>query len=225
MKAMKLTPVLMLASHLMCTSLPAQSVAGITTKFEKDASLTPEQVQSVLRLARECGLAEPVEIAIGHTLPLARRFITIKGKEKIDGRRVSLEVVHVYYSKWADLPRRERAKQDQDFWVNPPYLLKFNFVTFPEGSKPSRVAVSVGISLEVVDKILDHIATGKLRFQDGRVEPRLCAFSGSELSALSYDKRQREYVVSFGSPTSCQARVKLVDDGLLVTWGPEFIVY
>jgi hypothetical protein len=225
MKAIKFAAVVVLASNIMFTCSPAQSAAGVTTRFEKDASLTPEQVQFVLRLARECGLSEPVEITIGRTIPLLRRYVTIKGKEKIDGRRVSFEVVDVYYSKWVNFPRLENAKGDQDFWVYPPYLLKSNFVTFPPGSKPSRVAVSEDISLEVVDRILKDIATGKLRFKDSRDQSRLGGFSASELSALSYDKTQREYVVSFGSPTSCRVRVKLLADGLLVTWGPEFIVY
>src|SRR5580765_5630784 len=170
MKAVKLAAVVALASNIACAWVSAQSAAEVTTKFEKDASLTPEQVEFVLRLAHDCGLSEPVEISIGRTLPLTRRFIAIKGREKIDGRRVSLEVVHVYYSKWANLPRHDKAKGDQDFWVNPPYVLRSNFVTFPQGSKPSRVSVSEDISLEVVDKILDYIAAGKLRFQDRQPE-------------------------------------------------------
>src|SRR5258708_15592386 len=44
----------------------------VTTKFEKNATLTDQQLRSVIQLARECGLTEPAEVSIGHTRPLNR---------------------------------------------------------------------------------------------------------------------------------------------------------
>ena len=78
-------------ARLESVSLSQDLGPAVRTRFEKDASLTDQQVQVVIQLAKTCGLTNPVEITVGHTRPLARPFLVVKGEERRTGERSSYE--------------------------------------------------------------------------------------------------------------------------------------
>jgi hypothetical protein len=151
---------------LVCARANGQVSATITSKFEKDAALTSDQVKSVLQLASECGLSEPAEISIGHTRPLFRRYVWVKGKERVSGKRIQYDMVYVYYSVWAKLPKDAKAKQLGDFWVNPPFVSTIEIAEIQLGGKPVRVGMSHDINIETAERIFGSFAEGKVRYKD-----------------------------------------------------------
>src|SRR5262245_12467899 len=62
----------LLQRHVIALRPSAAGKGEVVTNFAKDSTLTAEQVQTVLQLAKDCGLADPVEVSIGRTQPLNR---------------------------------------------------------------------------------------------------------------------------------------------------------
>ena len=208
---------------LACSRGYGQASATITTKFEKDATLTTEQVQSVLQLASECGLSEPTEIAIGHTRPLNRRFVFVKGKERVSGNRISYDEVCVFYSVWAKLPKDAKAKQLNDFWVNPPYLSTFEFAEIQVAGKPVRVQMPSDIGVETAEHIFGAFAERKVRFKDKPDKWTLDMVASAKPRTLSYLKELNQYSLVFEH--GVVARVKLSGKEVVITENPTMVTY
>src|SRR6266700_3204444 len=139
---------------VMCGWIHAQVVSEeVKTKFEKDTSLTTEQVNSVIKLMKECGMSEPVQISIGHTRPFNRRFVSVTSAERIAGRSVSYDCAVVYYSAWANTPKSPKARQLSDFWVNPPYFVRLHFAEIAVKGKTNRVEVSETVTPELAERV------------------------------------------------------------------------
>jgi hypothetical protein len=218
---------ILLGFGMQCPSSHAQGVAaGITTNFAKDATLTPEQVQTVLELARECGLAEPTEVTTRRTHPLNRRFVVVRGKDHTDGRRSFYEQVDVWFSQWEKaVSDGTDVKKRGEFRVVPPYVVKTQFATFEVGGRTVTVQMADDtISLEVADRILSAFATKKIRFERSPlVDMDKPTFR--QPTWFGYDQRTKEYIMYFGSIWSCEARCKLIGGEVVVTSGPTDVVY
>jgi len=115
-------------------------------QVRKDTSLTSEQVQSVLKLARECGMSEPSEISIGRIRPTNRRLILVKGKERVSGRRSSYDQVYVYYSAWVQF-RKDLKRNSARFLGEPALRGDFEFAEIQHLGKPIKVRMSQEISI------------------------------------------------------------------------------
>ena len=220
MKARTITLLAMLVvqtARLGSVSVSQDLGPAVRTRFEKDASLTDQQVQTVIQLAKTCGLTNPVEITVGHTRPLARPFLVVKGEERRTGQRSLYERVDVWFSKWTPTLPRRNPKELGDFWVEPPYLVGFQFISCQVEGKPVTVQVSDEVTVEVAVKILSAFAEKKVQHPSNvLVDLEMETAPLTEPKRLTFDRRLKEYEVYFGTGLNHAFSCKLIGDDVVV---------
>ncbi len=87
--------------------------------YTRSAELTEAEEQSVIQLAKRCGINNIAKISTYFLRPSSDRGITVESVEEIDGRNVSCKALRVVYNKWSpqnDGPR-DTDTQLGDFWA------------------------------------------------------------------------------------------------------------
>ena len=128
--------------------------------FKRDyvdhAKLSVEEEKKVIALAYKCGLEEPViKISTHNMFPSPFKGIRIEGKEKIDGRQVSTQILSVSNRDWLEPGAKPRKNQISmgKFWAGKPYEQK-KIILNVKG-KQYRASSIQGLSPEESEMILN----------------------------------------------------------------------
>jgi hypothetical protein len=148
---------------------------SLTFNYIDDARLTPDQIQTVLELAKTCGLKSPAVIGTTVTLPSPVRLVTVQSAERTDGRKTTFDTVTIHYSdsdsskdKWKKQPT---SKCLGDFYVNPPYLTTSSYILFTINNKTVPLTFDEHIPLPLADKMLKCFETGAIEFATNAPNP------------------------------------------------------
>lgn len=174
----------------LCSLLPITNHAqttntnSITFNYIDDAKLTPNQVETVLTLAKGCGLKSPAVIGTGKTLPFAARFVYVQSAERTNHRKTTFDSVSINYSEWSKgkWKKQAGAKYLGDFWVNPPYLDTNSFALFQINNRPVNLQFDENIPLPLADKMLKCFEDGKIEF--ATTAPNLIQITKEQLQNL-----------------------------------------
>jgi hypothetical protein len=222
----KLSARIALILGLTCAWTSAQDVIeGVRTNFNKDATLAPDQVRSVIQLAKECGMSEFGEIGTRAIQPYNFFYAYVKTKERTIGRRSAYDQMDVYYSGWKGFIKLEKARQVNDFWVNPPFTVTFQFAEVTVKGKSYKVRMPDEISLGVAERIFGAFVDRRLGFEKKPDRWDLEDVESWKPGALQYDREKEEYTVHFYEPFQRIARVKLVGESIILTQGPSLVVH
>lgn len=151
---------------------PTNSLAGVTTSFVEDGVLTADEVAAVVNLAELGGVSQVAKVTTLHYRPSRVRGIRVIGAEKVDGRKVIFQTLEVYREGWSYKAKPAdpiRSKSIGQFWIESPSPPPVDILTRFETSKGEvRIYLDPGIPLPVADKIINAVASGKIRY-DGEV--------------------------------------------------------
>src|ERR1041384_8658937 len=87
-----------------CSSFPParqDKVPGVQIHFEPGVTLTARQVETVLRLVRQCGLNGPSELRTGALLPTRDCAILVRNADRRQDRKISYDEVWVRFGPWS----------------------------------------------------------------------------------------------------------------------------
>jgi hypothetical protein len=147
------------------------TVTGLQTHFESGA-LSDKELATVIRLAKQCGISNAVEVDTVYYLPTQDRGIEVRGAENIRGRKISFVTVNIDREKWSGKETRRQSKVLKsigEFWVSS-YGVRTNvFTTFSVNGGRIRVRLSEDIPLPIADKIIDAFVARKIRLSSGSI--------------------------------------------------------
>jgi hypothetical protein len=149
------------------------STNSITFNYIDNARLTPDQIQTVLELAKICGLKSPAVIGTTIALPTAVRLVTVQSAERTDGRKTTFDTVTIHYSGSSEDKSKKQttSKCLGDFWVNPPYLTTSSYTLFTINNKTVPLTFDEHIPLPLADKMLKCFEAGAIEFTTNAPNP------------------------------------------------------
>ena len=138
----------------------------VKTKFESGLRLTPDQLKTVLSLARRCGITNIASVESFRFIPVPIPRIRVESAEEKRGRRVLINVLNMKFSAWNDETEiHPKAKRLRGFWVDPPYVEIQISTLFKINGLLAKVYVDKVITIEVADKIMEAFAKKAVRFK------------------------------------------------------------
>src|SRR5882672_8966023 len=128
--------------------------AGIKLSYIRDATLNAGELQQVLSLAWQAGITNVGEVITGHGLPGLSKEITVKSKERLDGRNISYERIHVGKTGWTGFMKPAGARQSGDFWLDASQKYATLERTYELGGTTRRIAIGKGVDAAFADKVI-----------------------------------------------------------------------
>ncbi len=142
------------------------SVASIRTNFIADAVLSADEIGTVSRLAKTCGIDQVVEIRTFHIAPTIVRGIEAIGADHVQGRTVTYETLEVFRDGWSVKSRptgQLQAVSLGHFWAEGlgiPQTHERTLFTTAKGT--IRVHLQPGLPLDMADKIIKAVTSGQI---------------------------------------------------------------
>jgi hypothetical protein len=135
----------------------------IHTNFVSDAVLTADEVGTIVKLAKKCGISHVAEVRTFHYLPTLVRGIEVTSTDDVDGRNATYETLKVFRKDWsgATVPSAPFAAISLgDFWVNGPGIPELHTATlFNVARETIHVQVGPDIPIETADTIIKAFTT------------------------------------------------------------------
>jgi hypothetical protein len=128
--------------------------------------LNAGELQQVLSLATQAGITNVGEVIIGRGFPALSKEITVKSKERLDGRNISYESIHVGKTGWTGFIKPAGAKQSGGFWTDASQKYTTLERTYELGGTTRRIRLSEGVDVAFADKVIPLIAAKKVRLKD-----------------------------------------------------------
>jgi hypothetical protein len=167
---LSLCALLPITSHAQTTNSTTKTgTNSITLNYIDDTKLTQAQVQTVLALAKDCGLKSPARVRTLLTRPTNHRLISVQSTVRTNGRKSIFDEVFINYSKWSQNSREREAgaKYHGDFWVDPPCLRTNSYTLVQINNHPVKLQLDEHIPLPLADKMLKCFEEGKIEFPTG----------------------------------------------------------
>lgn len=200
------------------SSLPLSKPSPVVTQFAEEAKLTPDQVDTVLRLARQCGMTEVAEIKTYNIHPSPYFGILLKSPEVIRGRTITYETLNVDYEAWRDSNWVAfEAKGLGHFWASKDDLHKWDFTTFELEKKTIRISLHENFPVDLADKIIAALGKRKIRFANEDLRKKFVRFPFSTVSELGGDAvNQFEFVFTPSPLTWVHVMFSFVNGEILI---------
>lgn len=157
------------------TNVTAKLLPQMRTNFVKSAELNKVELNQVLLLAEQNGIQDPAEVDTFAYIPAGGYGISVKSKERVDGRNISYDTIIFGKDGWTELERDKNAKRLGSFSVREPgkyttlqHIYEFN-------KQPVRVIIGEGVDTALADKAVPLILSKHVQFQneEARLEFRL----------------------------------------------------
>ena len=134
---------------------------GIERSYVSNASLSDEDVKTVLELAQKSGITKVAKISTHYMLPTSMRSIKVEGAPIENGREISRSVLSVTRKSWS-FPDAKPGKADVvsgEFWARKPYVRKQ--VILKVGGNSFLCNSINGMSYEEAESIIGIFLAGK----------------------------------------------------------------
>jgi hypothetical protein len=200
----------------------------VRTSFFRGSALTSQETDAVIELARQCGLLQPESIADRRVFPNLKsvpRSLVVKGAERVEGRKATLQWVAVGSTNWSQSSPTPLAKFLGPFYVDAPYLHTTEVTLFKFGTNTVRIHLSENLSLETADAIFGKFAKRDVRFSRDARQLDWDELDVSESTALTELKRSNDYQITFGSPPRREIRFQYVNGEVIITGIGGRIIY
>ena len=142
---------------------------GVEIKLYQYGQLSTNELISIARLARECGITNVGKIETMMTWPPGDRMIVVSSVLRMDGRRETCEALVVHNAGWGRLQQKPRpsAKKIGDFWAEPGSVETNTWTVFPrEHQEDLRIHLADAIPLKTADKIIDAICERRFKARE-----------------------------------------------------------
>ena len=130
------------------------NLANIRRNFLPDATLFTDELDTVVTLAKSCGIETVAEVRTFHYLPGSFRGIQVISAEKVDGRKVRYQTLEIFRAGWSVKTKPTGPLQIisiGEFWVESLGLPQQHELTiFTTTNGTIRVEVEAGIPLDAV---------------------------------------------------------------------------
>jgi hypothetical protein len=137
----------------------------VKTSFVENAKLNSVELKQVLSLANQSGIQDATEVETFNYLPGGGRGISVKSKERVDGRNISYDTILVEKGGWRDGVPDKTAKHLGDFYIQYPKsttLLR----TYEIYKHTVRIVMDEGIPATLADQVMSAIVSKRVRFED-----------------------------------------------------------
>jgi hypothetical protein len=163
------TGVLLLLMQLPCSAAEIVEItnrAGIKLSYIREATLNAAELQQVLSLAKQAGITNFGEVIISRGFPARSKEITVKSKERLDGRNIFYETIHVGKTGWTGFIKPAGARQSGNFWIDASRKYTTVERTYDLGGTMCRIRLSEGVDVAFADEVIPLIAVKKVRLKD-----------------------------------------------------------
>ena len=139
---------------------------GLKLSYVSTAVLSSKQEKVVLELAMKRGIEDVAGISTHNIYPSTARGITVTGREKVNGREASTQVLHVRFKDWWHPGQGPRKGDIQigDFWAGKPFTRKQTILKV--GEKEYRTGSVQGLSIEESESVLSLLIAGEYSVGD-----------------------------------------------------------
>ncbi len=176
----------------------------IRTNFVADAILKPDEMVSVIALAKSCGVSQVAGIETFHYLPSNTRGIRVISVERTNGRRVTFDTVEILRQGWTYKSKPEdpaKTRSNGEFWVAKDLrpTIHHELVTFSTPQGTIRVIVSPEITMNIADRIIKAFTTRRIKYAGDSIRGESDAADFARPTWLGKSATANVYEISFGS--------------------------
>jgi hypothetical protein len=189
-----------------CAGEMATAFTGIRTNFDPHAILSSRDMESVVKLANQCGVSRIAEVYTYNIHPSPHFGIGVKGVESIRGREVSFVTVLIDRETWMGRNKRPSdrpLKSIGEFWVGLGGVRTNKLTTFAVGNRTVRVQLGDGVAILIADRIVEAFAVGKVRYTDKTAKEKLKGVDLSNPSGLGIKSDTNRFSISFSCGPYC----------------------
>jgi hypothetical protein len=164
-------------------------------------------MESVVKLANQCGVSRIAEVYTYNIHPSPHFGIGVKGVESIRGREVSFVTVLIDRETWMGRNKRPSdrpLKSIGEFWVGLGGVRTNKLTTFTVGNRTVRVRLDDGVAIPTADRIVEAFVVGKVRYTDETAKEKLKGIDLSNPSGLGRGISDRkQFSISFSCGRRC----------------------
>jgi hypothetical protein len=200
----------------------------LKTNFFRGPALTAEELDSVVQLAKQCGLSTPEAVADMGVLPNLRsvpRTLVVAGAERVEGRSASQVWLCIGCTNWSPSSAGPNVRKVGPFYVESPYLHTNRATLFRFGTNTARMSISGDISLETADAIVGCFVRRQVRLSPDVQLSDWESVDVSQPTSLVRPARSNDYVIVFGSPPRQTINFRYVNREVVIIWVPGQITY
>jgi len=141
------------------------NTSPVKTSFVENAKLNSVELKQVLSLAEQSGIQDAAEVKTFNYLPAGGRGISVKSRERVDGRNISYDTVLLGKSEWAGPAPDKTPKRLGSFFVEESKYTTL-LRTYEINQKTIRIVMDKGIPATFADQVMPAIVSKKVRFED-----------------------------------------------------------
>jgi hypothetical protein len=204
---------------------------SIKTKFVEGAKLSEAKVNQVVALAQQGGIKDATEADTFYFLPSVDKGISVKSKERVDGRNISYDTVYVNRLGWYSGSPGPKAKWLGDFWTDKSEKTTTLEREYQLNKKTDRIHISQGVDFALADKIITQIAAKKVHFPDENTHfssdwnrRQFEKIDISNAGVLSAGQTVGEYELFFGPPEMKSLMFRVKGEDIFVTGIAEIAI-
>jgi hypothetical protein len=143
----------------------------IRTNFVSGATLSSNELASVVKLANQCGIRSVTEVsAVRH---LGGTTVEVSGDEEVDGRTVTFSQMRIHRDGWDSQARSANALSVGEFWSESGKPNRDQRTLVQVGDQKIRVGLLNGIKPDGADKIMAAFVNGRVRFANDALKNAL----------------------------------------------------
>ncbi|HEV2693524.1 MAG TPA: hypothetical protein VG347_11560 [Verrucomicrobiae bacterium] len=151
------------------TAAPKTAMPAVKTDFAPGDQLNPQEIKQVLALAKQYGITNAGRISTIYSLPGGRKEgVSVQSTERVDGRNVRYETLHINKDGWSYFTRPTSAKHIGNFWIDadqkswPTLLRSYRWTD----QQPFQVSIGEGVAISIADKLVSLLSADKLPFSE-----------------------------------------------------------
>jgi len=153
----------------------SNDAAQIRTNFVTNAALSTDDLDAVVKLAKQCGMSNVEEVDTFYYRPGTTSCgVEVKSPELVNGREITFQTLIVNRDGWSYRTNPGGAQQIPrvgSFWVYPRVRPEDHKETiFKVGNDTLRVTISDEIPIQTADKIVEAFGSGRIHFKDDTVK-------------------------------------------------------
>jgi hypothetical protein len=195
---------------------------SIKTNFVKGGELSQGEISQVLALAEQVGIKDAAEVYTYYCLPTVEKGITVKSKERADGRNISYDTIEVFRQGWQE-NSRPKVKRLGDFWINDLKKTTTLERKYELNKKTIRIRIGQGVDFAVADKIIAQVVAKKLHnsknadYSDEEYRLLFGWVDVANITSLSEGQTVGEYELFIGEPRMMLLTLRVKGDDVFVT--------
>jgi hypothetical protein len=135
---------------------------SIKTTFIDGTNLSPSELDQVIALARRSGVRDVAQVETFYYLPTIEKGISVKSREKLDGRNHSYDKITIGRSGWLSQSAPKDSLQLGDFWVERSGRKHVLLREYEFKGKTVKIDVS-GVNITVADRIISSVFTKRVQ--------------------------------------------------------------